>query len=161
MMEPTRKDLGEFYRLSLLAGLREPAEVVRWADSIVGAETSPHIAFIELCLAAAQPASRVADLLHDVPGQVTSGLPVRMLLGAAAHFISSSAANWEPLVVRLYHMAGGGRFPEEIYFRLVTLEDEYALARDGMHRTLAEVRQAFTAFLQEYEPYGPDESAWK
>lgn len=152
-MEPTRKDMAEFFRLSLLAGFGEPAEVIRWADSIVGAEASPHIAFIELCIAVAQPTGRLGDLLHEVPGQVTPELPVRMLLGAAARFISAHAADSERMLLRLYRVAGLEHFPERIYFQLVSLEDAYALARDGVYGTLAEVRQDFAAFLQEYEPY--------
>jgi hypothetical protein len=156
--QPTRKDTAEFFRLSLLAGLCEPSSVARWADSIVAAERSPHIAFIELCIAASQPASSVQTLLDDVPGQATPELPVRMLLGYSSRLVSARAFTPEQLLLRLYGIASLETFPERIYFQLVTLEDDYSLVRDGVYGTLAEVTQDITTFLNEYEQYAPDNS---
>lgn len=154
--QPTQKDTAEFFRLSLLAGLCQPSAVARWADSIVGAEPSPHIAFIELCIAASQPASSVQTLLGDVPGQLTPELPVWMLLGYASRLVSSHVFTPDILLLRLYGIANLESFPERIYFRLVTLEDCYSLARDGVYGTPAEVARDVAAFLTEYEQYAPD-----
>ena len=54
---PTHKDIAEFFRLALLTGLCAPAAAAQWADTIVSAEESPDIAFIELCCAGDQPVS--------------------------------------------------------------------------------------------------------
>jgi hypothetical protein len=156
--QPTRKDMAEFFRLSLLSGLCEPPAVARWADSIVASESSPHIAFIELCVAGSRPASSVQTLLNDVPGRPTPDLAVRMLLGHSSRLLSSRALTAEQLLLRLYRIASLETFPERIYFELVRLEDELSLARDGVYDTIAEVAQDIATFLTEYDSHAPDNS---
>ena len=156
--QPTPKDMAEFFRLSLLAGLCKPSAVARWADSIVANEQSPHIAFIELCIASSQPASCVRTLLGDVPGEATPELPAWMLLGHSSRLVSSHAFTPEQLLLRLYGIASLETFPKSIYFQLIRLEDEYSLVRDGVYGTLAELAEDITTFLNEYEPYAPDNS---
>ena len=155
--EPSRKDMGEFFRLGLLAGLCEPSDVARWADTIVASERSPHIAFIELCIAASQSASSVQSLLHEVPGQATPDLPFLMLLGHSARLLAAHTYSPKQLLLRLYRLARV-ELPESIYLELVGLEDAYSLVRDGVYGTLAEIAQHITAFLNEYESYAPDAS---
>jgi len=115
--QPTRKDMAEFFRLGLLAGRCEPPAVARWEDSIVAVESSPHIAFIELCIAASQPASSVQTLLDDVPGQATPELPARMLLGFSSRLAASHTFTSEQLLLRLYGIASLETFPERIFSR--------------------------------------------
>ena len=156
--KPTRKDIAEFYRLGLLVGLCEPSSVALWADSIVAAEQSPHIAFIELCCGGSQPASAVQTLLADVPGQVTDGLPAHMLLGHASRLVTSRSFTPEQLMRRLYGISSLETFPERIYDELVRFDDEYSLARDGAYGTLAEADHDFSTFLADYDSYAPNTS---
>ena len=156
--QPSRKDMAEFFRLGLLAGLCGSPFVARWADSIVAAEPSPHIAFIELCIAGSQPASTVETLLADVPGQVTPDLPVHMLLGFSSRLISAHAFTPVELLLRLYRISSLETFPERIYFEFVRQEDAISLARDEVYGTLPEVAHHITEFLRAFEPYAPDTS---
>ncbi|MGC3992128.1 MAG: hypothetical protein QM796_21030 [Chthoniobacteraceae bacterium] len=155
VMQPNRKDMAEFFRLSLHAGICTPATVVQWADRIVAADASPHIAFIELCMSAFQPASAVGTLLGDVPGQATADLSVQMLLGYAARLIAERTFAPEELLLRLYRLAGS-EFPGSIYFELVGLESAYICARDGVFGTVAEVMEDFATFLANHVRYAPD-----
>jgi len=156
--QPTRKDVAEFFRLGLLAGLCKPSTVARWADSIVTAERSPHIAFIELCIAGSQPANQVQSLLDNVPGQSTATLPVQMLLGHASRLVAAQTSPPEQVLLRIYRIASLETFPDGIYFDLIRLEDGLSLARDGVYGTLAEVRHDIVVFFKEYEPFAPDNS---
>jgi hypothetical protein len=155
---PTRKDMAEFFRLCLLTGLCETATIAQWADSVVATDASPHIAFIELCISASQSASAVVTLLGDVPGPTTPGLPVQMLLGHASRLVAERAFAPEQLLLRLYAISNHENFPDRICDRLVGLEDDYALARDGVYGTLAEVGRDTASLLKEYEQYAPDKS---
>jgi hypothetical protein len=150
--------MAEFFRLSLLAGLCEPSTVARWADSIVAAEPSPHIAFIELCIAGSQSASSVQTLLDDVPGHATPDFSVQMLLGHASRLVTAHVFTPEQLLLRLYHMASLETFPDSIYYELSAFEDELSLARDGVYGTVSEVAQDFTTFLATYDSYAPNTS---
>jgi hypothetical protein len=154
---PTRKDMAEFFRFGLLAGLCEPSTVARWAESIVAADELPHIAFIELCIAGSQPASHVQALLHDVPGDPTPELATRMLLGHASGLISSHAFAPEQILLRLYGIATRETFPERVWSELVSLEDGLSLARDGVYGTLPEVATGIIEFLGNYAAYAPDD----
>jgi hypothetical protein len=155
---PARKDIAEFFRLGLVAGICEPSSIARWADSIVAAEPSPHIAFIELCVAGSQPASSVQTLLGAVPGQTTRDLPFRMLLGHSSRLLAAHNFTAEQLLLRLYDLARLESLHEGIYGDLSGFEDELSLARDGVFGTVADVAQHFTRFLADYEPYAPDNS---
>ena len=156
-MKPTRKDTGEFFRLGLLAGLCDPPAVARWADSIVAAEPSPHISFIELCISASQSASSVQSLLHDIPGQSAPELPARMLLGYASRLVSSHAFTADQMLLRLYGIANLDVYPEHMYFQLASLEDDLSRVTDGFWKTIAEVTHDITVFLKDYEPYAPSD----
>jgi hypothetical protein len=147
--------MAEFFRLSLLAGFSEPSVVTRWADSIVAAERSPHIAFIELCIAGSQPASTVQTLLDDVPGEPTPDLAVHMLLGHAGHLAASHVFTAEEILLRLYRISSLEAFPQSLHFDISGFEDELSLARDGIYSTPSEVAQDFVTFLADYRPYAP------
>jgi hypothetical protein len=153
--QPTRKDMAEFFRLSLLAGLCEPSSVASWADSVVASEESPHIAFIELCIGCSQPISTVQTLLGDIPGRPTPDLPVHMLLGHASRLAASLSFSAEELLLRLYRISSLEAFPQSLHFDISGFEDELSLARDGIYSTPSEVARDFVAFLLDYEPYAP------
>jgi hypothetical protein len=129
-VQPTRKDIAEFFRLGLLAGVCEPALVAQWAESIVAADLHPHIAFIELCISGSQSTGIIQRLLADVPNQATPDLPVRMLLGHASRLVATHIFSPEELLLRLYRIANLETFPEHIYFEFVRLEDDLSLAQD-------------------------------
>jgi hypothetical protein len=153
--KPTRKDVAEFFRLCLLAGLPETLRVVGWADSIVANDSSPHFAIIELCLCASKPVSEIQTLLGEVPGRATPGLPMRMLFGHLSRSLREAASVPEQVLVRLYRLSHPESFPESVYFELIRLEDDYALARDGVFGSVSEVIQEFADFLASYDEYAP------
>lgn len=147
--------MAEFFRLGLLIGLCEPATAVRWADSIVAAEPSPHSAFIELCIASSQPVNTVITLLDDVPGQATPDLPARMLLGHASRLLSTRSFTPEQILLRLERNRRS--FPDSLEPRLDHLDTAYYLVCDGSFGTLEGIRHDIATFLREYESYAPDE----
>ena len=156
--QPTRKDIADFFRLGLLVGFCTPSEVAQWADRIVAAEASPHIAFIELCVSGSQPASTVQTLLGDVPGEATPDLAPHILLGHSYRLITSHAISAERALRLLYPLSCGESFSEDIRFTLSAYDDELSLAHQGVYRTVADVIQQFITFLADYESYAPDTS---
>lgn len=150
---PSRKDLGEFYRLGSLSGLIPISTIVEWAEGIVASDDRPHIAYIELCLAGSKSPAEVQTLLIDVPGQPSGDLAIRMLLGHAARLVASPDFLFEAVLLRLYRIANAEAFPRPLVNSLITLEDEYSLVRDGVIGTREELRQEFTDFLRPYESY--------
>jgi hypothetical protein len=153
--KPTRKDVAEFFRLSLLAGLPETQRVVDWADTIVANDCSPHFAFIELCLCASKPVGEIQALLGNVPGRATPELPMRMLLGHLSRCLREPTSVPEQVLVRLCRLSHPESFPESVYFELIRLENDYALARDGVFGSLSEVIREFADFLAGYDEYAP------
>ena len=156
IIQPTRKDIGEFFRLGLLARLCEPSAVVSWADSVVVAEPRPHIAFIELCLAGSQPLTSVVTLLADVPGRATLDLPIQMLLGHSWRLVATGVFSAGEILLRLYRFSRmEGDFPEDIYFTLSGYEDALCLAEDEVCGSVADLEQGFLGFLADYKAYVP------
>lgn len=139
---PTHKDIAEFFRLALLAGLCAPAAAAQWADTIVSAEEAPDIAFIELCCAGDQPVSALLTLLADVPGKAAPGMPGQVLLGHASRLLAAHTFTPEQLLPRIHGIANTETFPERACNELTRLQDAQSPAE-------------FPAFLAEYEPYAP------
>ena len=151
----TRKDVAEFFRLGLLAGVCQPAAVALWAEAIVTAEASPHFSFIELSVSASRPASALQTLLADVPGQPTPGLPFKMLLGHCSRLLALGGVTAEPLVLDLYEAARLEAPDEDITHELSGFEDEFCLARDGVYGSMGDFARHFADFLAGFEPYAP------
>jgi hypothetical protein len=139
---PTQKDIAEFFRLALLAGLCQPPAVAQWADTIVSAEEAPDIAFIELCCAGDQPVSALLTLLADVPGKATPGMPGQVLLGQAARLLAAQTFTADQLLPRIHGIANPEAFPANACAELTRLQDAQAFAE-------------FPTFLAAYEPYAP------
>jgi hypothetical protein len=127
---PTDKDMAEFFRLGLSLGTCDVSQVVRWAEKVVEREEKPNHAFIELCLANNKSLSAVQSLLTDIPGILTTGLPLRMLLGHCWHIASCDLVRGERLLRPLYLLVCLEDFESDIYYALVCLEDELCLAQD-------------------------------
>jgi hypothetical protein len=153
--KPTRKDVAEFFRLCLLAGLPDTLRVVDWADSIVANDPSPHFAIIELCLCASMPLSEIQTLLGDVPGRTTPELPMRMLFGYLSRYLRENTSVAGQVLVRLCRFSHPESFPESVYFELIRLEDGYALARNGVFGSVSDLIQEFANFLASYDEYAP------
>ena len=154
-IQPTRKDIAEFFRLGLLAGVCDLPSVVRWTDGIISSESSPPFAFFDLSTCESQPVSAAVGFLTEVPGERTPDLAVHMLLGHCYRLARSGAITITDTILRLYRMATTEHFPERIYFELVRQEDAFACARDGVYGTLSEVEQSFTQFLSGFDSYAP------
>ncbi len=152
---PTRKDIAEFFRLGLLAGVCDLPSVVRWADDIISSEQSSLFAFYDLSTCESQPVSAAVGFLTHVPGERTPDLAVHMLLGHCYRLALSGAICITDTLLRLFRMATTEHFPERIYFELVRQEDAFALARDHVYGTLSEVEQSFTQYLSGFDSYAP------
>jgi len=154
-MQPTRKDIAEFFRLGLLAGVCDLPSVIRWTDGVISAESSPPFAFFDLSTCESQPVDAALGFLSKVPGNPTPHLAVCMLLGHCCRLTHSGAISAADTLVRLYRMAVPEHFPERIYCELVRQEDAFSLARDHIYGSLTEVEKSFTQYLSAFDSYAP------
>lgn len=155
---PTDKGMAEFFRLGLSLGTCDVSQVVCWAEKVVEREEKPNHAFIELCLANNKSVSAVQSLLTDIPGTLTKGLALRMLLGHCWHIASCSPVRGERLLRPLYLLVSSEDFESDIYYALVCLEDELYLAQDKVFGTVEDVIKKFCAFLQPFASEAPTEA---
>lgn len=153
--ELTHRDVAEFLRLGLLAGICDIPLIVRWADAVIEAEPAPHHAFADLCLSGSKRPDAVGALLTFVPGDPRSDLPYLMLLGHAKCLLDSGAMPADELLVALYGLSKRGDFPERIHWRLVTLEEDLERARHG-HGDRVVMDREIASFLAEYAAFAPD-----
>ena len=157
-MQPTRKDIAEFFRLALIAGVCEVPALVRWADSIIASEQSPPFAFFDLSTCESQPVSAIVGFLREVPGSTSTDLPVFILLAHCHSLAQSGSLALTDTLVRLHRMSEGEHFPDRVEVTLINLDEDLYLARNNIHSTVAAVELAFTGYLAHFEPYAPDSS---
>lgn len=153
---PTHRDIAEFFRLGLLAGVCDLSAVVCWADSVLTSDSSPLFAFCDLSICESQPISSVVSLLREVPGSLTPDLPALMLLGYCHQLSQSGSLALTETLTRLHHMARTEHFPDRIDSALANLDEDFYLAREGIHGTVTEMERAFTDYLARYRSYAPD-----
>jgi len=147
MQTPTRKDLAVFYRLALESGLCTPADVVAWADGVIVAEAHPAVVFLDLACGGHQPAAAVQTLLHDVPGAVDAAVVTACLLDLAGRRVREGGVSALDVTQRLCALARNEPLLDGVADTLGWLEDDYALARDGLFGSVAEVDARVLAFL--------------
>lgn len=152
--EPTRRDIAEFFRLGLRAGICDVPAVVRWADAVIESEPAPHHAFAELSLCGPMRPDAVEALLTFVPGDPRPDVPHLMVLGHAGRLLDSGAVPADRLLLALHGLSKRERFPERIRWRLINLEEDLDRARHGEGDTAA-VNRAIASFLAEYAQFAP------
>lgn len=153
MSSITPKDMAEFFRLGLLSGLCSPAAVISWADDIVAADSAPHLAFIELCVADALPVARLLTLLKDVPGEPTPGVNIQMLLGHAWRLTFQNAFLPEDLSNRIAQVVDELTCKDT--FDLRKWHEDFYMAHAGLASTPGEIASEFIAYLAQFAPYAP------
>ena len=151
--QPTRKDIAEFFRLGIRAGVCDLPKIVRWADEVITSEPFPPFAFFDLSICQSQPVSTILSLLVEVPGERTPNLAVQMLLGHCYRLARSNALDVLDVLVPLFRMSRVESFPDDIWLELVRQEDAFADARDGVHGALSEVQASFTEYLSRFQHY--------
>ena len=149
------KDMAEFLRLALIARVCDRAAVVRWADEVIHSTPSPPFVFFDLSTCEPLPLETVLSFLADVPGESTPDLPVHMLLGYCHAPVKSGIFSATDILIRLYGMASAEHFPGNIYHRLLSMEDQLSLARDGVWGTVDEIASRFTGYLSQFVAYAP------
>jgi len=154
-IQPTRRDIAEFFRLGLLAGVCDLSAIVCWADFVLTAEPSPPYPFCDLSICESQPVSSVVSLLREIPGSSTPDLAVFMLLGFCYQFVQSNSLALSETLVRLHSMARTEDFPDRVDSALSNLDEDLHLAREGIHGTVTEVERAFSDYLARYKTYVP------
>lgn len=161
--QPTHKDVAEFLRLGLIAGVCDVSSVVAWADSVITETEKPPFAFLDLSTSGEEPSSSVQSFLRGIPGDLTPELSARMLLGHCHRVMKarpfSLSEAFPELLVRLYRMADSNNFPDRITSNLIEMEDGFSLARDQnyeVYGTMRDVEVNFIAFLSEFDAYAPN-----
>jgi hypothetical protein len=153
--QPTRKDLAEFFRLGLRAGVCDLLSIVRWADGIISSEPSPPFAFFDLSVCESQPDSAAISFLSEVPGEHTPDVTLHMLLGHCSRLVHSGAFAPADILVRLHRLNRTEHFPDCVDSAIRNLNEDYHLAHDGIHGTVESVARAFTDYLSRFDQYAP------
>lgn len=148
-MKPALAQYFAFFRLSLVTGLIEPADVIAWADhEILTSEGAPPHELIELSLPGSKPLSQMVGKLYDLQSDPGDPLPLEMLL-ARAEMLLENGASTADLARELNLLLAENKLPGDLKRKLKQLEagrEQFAAGEI----TESELREALAAFLALY-----------
>ncbi len=150
MRHPTTKDLAEYFRLALEAGLCGEKEIEAWADKLI-TESNGGIADWLLNLSINQEASK-SRLLDDVPSESDTTTVWNLVLahlGRAAH---AKQLTEERVVRILFRWQLERRIPKEYEGEIYGLDDGFDGIKEGWN-SLDQFQKYFAEFFEPFRAF--------
>ena len=154
MRKPTTKDVAEYFRLALEAGLCRENEIEDWADRMIAETNSPAPDWL-LNLSIESEASR-NKLLEAVPGEADQIAVWSLLLARFGIANRTNQLSREQIVKVLYRWERSGELPDQFYNQVDRLDDSLEGTKHG-HGWCSE-DQFITRFEHFFAPFRSFES---
>ncbi len=139
------KDTAEVYRIGLLIGFFQPADVVRWADAVILTSEKPDPCVIDVSLSEKKPIQDIAHLLKDIKGESHPTLPAHVLMGLMGRKLSENPGLVKRIATMAYSLAIDGKVSNDERDWLICFDDDFELAERGIFGTA----EALTKELQD------------
>ena len=145
------KHQAEAFRVGLLAGYVEPAEVITWADQVIAAGDVPRPGIIEVSLAGSKPVAELAHALGEIEGATNSSRLAWLIFRQMAAAVRHNPAVAPQVARTLHQMYLGNLVPSaEARVQMSRLDDAFELAASGAWGTPNEAQAELVAFLSEW-----------
>ncbi len=129
MRQPTTKDLAEYFRLALEAGLCREKEIETWADKMIVEANSPTPEWL-LKLSIERDTSK-SKLLEAVPGEVDKLTAWSLLLSRFGVANRNRQFSREKIVRALFRWAVNREIPDPFFTRAYQLDDSFDGTKEG------------------------------
>jgi hypothetical protein len=149
----TVKEVAEVYRLGVLTGFFDVADVVVWADFMIESEDHPDYGIIEASLSGSKRPEDISVHLKAVKGNIDFTVPPKILMGLMSKQLDRSPDQALKFAQILYSLAAGSELPQEEAEVADRFDDAIYLAKSGTYGSVEEVGRELAEFLKRYEPY--------
>jgi hypothetical protein len=144
---PTRSETYCFFRLGLVTGLVEPAEVIAWADGQLLANPEADYDLVELSMAANWPHSKLIWLLNRLQGWPEMAVPLALLVERAGQHLAADPGGAYPIGMGLRLLSAEERLPSALRKKLAGFENDLDAYRNGQI-SLEELAAALQSILE-------------
>lgn len=133
------------------AGMLGEEEIKRWVYSVIESREVPPVEIIEL--ATSYGREQLFENLKAVRGEADVQLAGRWLLGALRTELRRDPSRLQAITQKAIQVAQSTNQPEEVYYRLVGIDDEIFLAFDNTYGSVGSVEQCRADLAEELEQY--------
>jgi len=141
----------EFFRLGLVSRTMSVDEVDDWATRLIGETTLPSFALCDLATAKSADRAIVLEALHGFPkSDEDREFAWAMFCEFLYDDFKSGKRSLKDTIYALHGLERLHEAPEHLEIPITILEDEYALARDGVWGTMKEVEERVAELLRTY-----------
>ncbi|MCU0643561.1 MAG: hypothetical protein MUC94_04815 [bacterium] len=156
-----QKFQAEVFRVGLICGCVSKDEIISWADSIILESESADYVFFELSLSANKAFHEIALLLLEISQKHDHFNACRRVLGRMAYICEIRPQLINIFARGLYELVIENSYdlPSDLNF-LLGIDDEYALAAEGIIGTLDEVDKSLIKELDNFKSEDSASSDW-
>jgi hypothetical protein len=146
----------EALRIELAVGLVDVADVVAWADRLIGADAAGGApVLLDISLSSRKSVVDVMSLLGEMPGQFDPHAVGRRLASNLAERYATGEVDVVGAARAMYRIMLDGLAPDEDFEDDARWADYgVELALDGLEGTLEEVGREIASFLERYRSIG-------
>jgi hypothetical protein len=137
----------EYFRLALLAGRVTNADIVRWADEIIAASSTPDPRIIEVSLGSRLDSSAMGRLLASLSGPGQSRAAAFRFLTELRNDHRSGAVSGQQIARTVEALGEFLMLSEPLASEMMGLDDGFVLAIAGTYGTLDEADRHLQLFL--------------
>lgn len=143
------------YRLCLLAGIVDPAEIVAWADSQLESLDGYDDDLANLCLVTDPTPKKILPLLKPLSHEADDWSALREVMGKLYDYLLENPGQLPYVTSFLEHqwVLHDYETPEDLRF-LFGIDDLYYLAESGAYGTLESFTGSFMADLKKFKSQG-------
>jgi hypothetical protein len=143
------RDPAAFYRAALLLGLVRGDEVVRWADDVLGGDSSAPGSFVEIATTSPDDLTSLRERLFAVAAEKESADVVRRLIGLVQRDLASGRRTFHDTMTVLKQFRAFLKLDRDLNEQLKTLGVDVAMAPPGSHARVA-AEQRVRDWLQQH-----------
>lgn len=143
----------EVFRICLVNTILDKQQVIVWADKRIEQEAEPTYFLIELSLCGRSNVNDMVSILNNCVGENKPQVAGRAVLGYLYQGYITNRLSLQKVVRTIYWLALHGDFMQEEQSFMYGLDDEYELAAEGVHGTIAEVESQTLRFLIQYKDF--------
>jgi hypothetical protein len=153
----TLKEAAEFYRLAIACGILEPADAIRWADSVILEGSDPDIEIIEVASAMRANAVKMMDRLAEIRGRPNLDRVVGLVVALAGRLYRRGEIDILDAGETIGFLGYCPESPEDLRYRLLLRYDEFRESWDGYYYLDREGATALLgSLLDEFAPFEPE-----
>jgi hypothetical protein len=146
-------ELLEVFRIGITIKAVDTQTVINWADAVIEHDAAPDYFVIELSMCGSRGRNELISLLNQYIGEHKPEVAGRVLLGVLYHRYTTAEIDLYRVVRAIDWLVMNREFTTEEYGFMCGVDDEYAMAVEGVYGSVEDVASYVLRFLTFYQAF--------